>query len=476
MQPSPAPFERQPGAAARALPPSYQRREPAKTALYQIVTDNLEQFLADARERTEHGAGYPRFVERELERFLECGLLRNGFVRVRCASCADEKLVAFSCKGRGVCPSCTSRRMADAAAHLVDNVLPPAPYRQWVISFPRRVRFLLARDHRLLSNVLGLYLRKIFAWQRRRARRLGVEEPMCGAVTFCQRFGSLLNLNCHFHSILPDGVFTAVGDEVQLVPLPPPWPDDLDRLLRQIARATEALIGRRITDESADDAPDLLAHEQARTIQTTLFPSGAAPNSERSRRRVAAVAGYSLHADRFVDTGDRDALERLCRYGARAPIANTRLSIDDSGNAVLALRRPLRDGRTQLTFTPRELLRRLATLIPPPRKNLTRYHGVFAPAHPFRSAVVPAGRAPEQPDRPTQPDDPKPATTNRLPWAQLLRRTFAIDVLRCTRCAQPMTIIAVIPQSPAADAILDHLGLETADPRATGPPVTRAPA
>jgi hypothetical protein len=78
MQPAPAPFERHPGAAARGLPPSYQRRVPAKTALYQIVNDNLEPFLADARERTEHGAGYPRFVERELERFLECGLLRNG--------------------------------------------------------------------------------------------------------------------------------------------------------------------------------------------------------------------------------------------------------------------------------------------------------------------------------------------------------------------------------------------------------------
>jgi hypothetical protein len=47
---------------------------------------------------------------------------------------------------------------------------------------------------------------------------------MCGAVTFCQRFGSLLNLHCHFHSLLPGGVFVSNGDDVRFVPTPPPWP------------------------------------------------------------------------------------------------------------------------------------------------------------------------------------------------------------------------------------------------------------
>jgi hypothetical protein len=192
--------------------------------------------------------------------------------------------------------------------------------------------------------------RKLFAWQRRRARRLGVQQPMCGAVTFCQRFGSLLNLNCHFHSILPDAVFAAEGDTVRFIALPPPWPDDIDRLLRQIARAIEALIDRRMRDR-ASDPPDLLAHEQARVTQTTTFKP-AASDHNRSHKRLAFVAGYSLHAERWVDVEHRDALERLCRYGARAPIANTRLSIADNGNAVLALRRPLRDGRTQLTSPP----------------------------------------------------------------------------------------------------------------------------
>ncbi len=102
--------------------------------------------------------------------------------------------------------------MTTTAAHLVDRVLPTAPYRRWVLSLPRQVRFLLARDHGLLGEVVGIFLRKVFAWQRRRARSQGIAKPHTGDVTFVQRFGSLLNLKCHAHALLPVGVFATGGD------------------------------------------------------------------------------------------------------------------------------------------------------------------------------------------------------------------------------------------------------------------------
>ena len=104
--------------------------------LHAVVRDHLEGFLADARARSAHGYGVPRHVARELRNYLACGVLAHGFCRVRCADCGFDRLVAFSCKGRAVCPSCRGRRMADAAAHLVDRVLPRAPYRQPVPRAP----------------------------------------------------------------------------------------------------------------------------------------------------------------------------------------------------------------------------------------------------------------------------------------------------------------------------------------------------
>ena len=86
------------------------------------------------------GVSLPHFVREEFEAYLKCGRVEYGFLRVKCDACRQEKLVAFSCKRRGFCPSCGARRMAETAAHLVEHVLPEQPIRQWVLSFasPRR--------------------------------------------------------------------------------------------------------------------------------------------------------------------------------------------------------------------------------------------------------------------------------------------------------------------------------------------------
>ncbi|MGH8503998.1 MAG: transposase zinc-binding domain-containing protein [Gammaproteobacteria bacterium] len=116
----------QPAPAGRRV--HYERRRPEETTLYQLVQEYLETFLAQVELET--GAELPEFVKEEFDAFLECGILAHGFLRLRCADCAHEKLVAFSCKRRGFCPSCGARRMVETAAHLVDHVIPRVPVRQ----------------------------------------------------------------------------------------------------------------------------------------------------------------------------------------------------------------------------------------------------------------------------------------------------------------------------------------------------------
>ncbi len=97
------------------------------------MRENLETLLANAHEQ---GAPVARFVERELRAYLDCGILARGFLRLHCDACGHDRLLAFSCKGRGLCPSCGGRRMAEIAAHLVNCVLPEVPVRQWVLTLP----------------------------------------------------------------------------------------------------------------------------------------------------------------------------------------------------------------------------------------------------------------------------------------------------------------------------------------------------
>jgi len=71
------------------------------------------------------------------------------------------------------------------------------------------MRFRLAADRQLLTALLGIFLRTVFAWQRRRGRALGIVGGQTGAITFLQRFGSAMNLNPHLHAVVPDGLFVA---------------------------------------------------------------------------------------------------------------------------------------------------------------------------------------------------------------------------------------------------------------------------
>lgn len=90
-------------------------REPERGALHRVLLRHLQTFLARAGEPAE--PGLPAFVRRELYRYLDCGILANAFARMHCTRCGRDELVAFSCKGRGFCPSCCARRMAETAMH-----------------------------------------------------------------------------------------------------------------------------------------------------------------------------------------------------------------------------------------------------------------------------------------------------------------------------------------------------------------------
>ena len=454
--PAPLPavvYEREPGAASRPLPPGYRRREPEQTVLHAVVREHLETFLADARAASPSGAGYPAFVEKELRRYLSCGLLPNAFARLRCPKCGAERLVPGACHGR-LCPSCSGRRMADTAAHLVDRVLPAVPYRQWVLTFPWPLRLPLARDAAFLSAALGLFRRTLFAWQRRRGRDQGIADGHPGAITFLQRFGSALNLHPHCHTLTPDGLFVgdpAPGARLEFVALPPPTDDDVAFLATRLVQRLAALLERRRA-ASDDDLPpddDEQAHLHAALAQATWVPRDATaavlPADALRKPLCASVDGLNLHAARAVAADDREGLEQLCKYGLRAPFAVDRFFRDPDGRVGYRLPKPWPNpqGCTELHLEPQALLRRLAALLPPPYFNLVRYSGVFANRSRYRICLPPPP-LPEGTPASEPAADPPPVRPRRLPWAQLLRRTLEVDALTCWRCGVPMVVLAFL--------------------------------
>ena len=98
--------------------------------------------------------------------------------------------------------------MVETAALLVDYVLPHRPVRQWVLSCPYPLRFLLASQAHVMGKVLAIVNRAISTYL---INKVGfkVTEAHTDAVTLTQRFGLALNLNLHFHALFIDGVFSS---------------------------------------------------------------------------------------------------------------------------------------------------------------------------------------------------------------------------------------------------------------------------
>ena len=472
------------GGPAGAKPKLYNPRHPERTLLHQTIAEHFETWFELASAGQFDGQGYhhtPKpYVRQAFRKYLECGIFAHGFARAWCDDCGHDYFVAYSCKGRGVCPSCNTRRMAETAAHLTDHVFPRLPVRQWVLSVPKRLRYFMQRDWAVLGMVLRIFLRVI-------AQSLSANCPSAadvnkaaqhiGAVAFIHRFGSSLNGHVHFHVCAVDGVF----EEVPGIVFHPARAIDETAVAQVQAtlrkRILRAFVGRGLLESC--DAKEMLGYQHS---------------------------GFSVDAGVCIEAHDRAALERLLRYCARPPFAMDRLRKEGAALVYRCAKQhsePTSDKRgarvDELHLTPLELIDRIAALVPPPRTHRHRYFGVLAPNSPHRAAVT-ALATPAQPAKQVVvqtepattgegapgvtrlgqaiPPTPEPAPPKRSKahylWAVLIARIYEVFPLLCPLCGGQMRLIAFITEGMQIRKILDHIGVDSEPPHispARGPPL-----
>ena len=426
-------------------------REPQKDVLYQVLQTNLNDFLA-----TVDGDRLPAHVVDELRAYLTCGDFAAGAACFACASCNARTFVPFSCKRRGFCHSCCGRRMADGAARLVDQVLPTIPYRQWVLTVPIPVRYLVLARRALVPKILAIFLRVVFGHLRRKAAEAGITATQVGAISVEQRFGEGARCHWHIHALLPDGVFGVAADSLPFHRVAAPTREELAALVVTLRKRLMRLLGRHGLDpEQVDEQVaqgDLLAGWQAAALtgritvgpragwQVTRIGGQPVAMAPRGKGLCADADGVNLHAGVHVPAGQPQRLERLLCYLLRPPLVRERLSLLPDGRVMLRLKRPYADGTEALLLSPHDLIARLCALIPPPRVHLIHYSGVFAPHAALRRQVVPQmdtladedQRLADQSLAPAELARTKASRHRRLSWAELMKRTWGLDVLACS--------------------------------------------
>lgn len=470
----------------------YKRREPEKSQFYQLIQANLNTFL---HQREQENKPVPSYVQKQFNNFLKCGILAHGFLRLECEKCKTEHLVAFSCKSR-LCPSCLARRMTETAIHLTENVIPEVKMRQYVLTFPTPIRLLLARNENILAHLCQKAIRCIQEFIIQNTARNN--DAHTGSVLFIQRFGSSLNLNIHFHILFMDGVYeTKSTDRIKFYQQPKITNLKLTKLLNTIIQKTiKFLLKQKIVTEEEGtcllnentlaeflNPHDLVLEAETASVQNIIafgtnkgqpvkryrLGQSLLPTKEASSPSELCIQkdGFSLHALRVVKKEQRDRLLHLIQYMIRPPIAEDRLTILPNGQIKIALKNAWADGTYAIELSQLEFLEKILAILPPPFFHEVRYYGIFAANATLRKKIV----------RQNSEDDiiydsfiPN-GTKNKkyIPWSVLLKKTFALDILRCPKCGNRMWIWEIVEDHREIDATLFVLGLP-ADPPRPDPP------
>jgi hypothetical protein len=394
--------------------------------LWGLLDTLYERVKGSWEERFERQYGFWRgLADEAVARYLDCGVWDNGFARVRCRECPQEFLVAFSCKGRGLCPSCGAKRAAELAAFLMDEVVEDVGHAQWVFTVPKMLRVYFLYHRELLGELSRAAAQTV---KELLAAAAGEEKGFRpGVVAVVQTFGDRANFHPHVHALVTRGGWTEDGEWI-----PVPYVDEgaAEELFRH---KVLGLLRRR----------GLLSQER---IELLL-----------SWRR----SGFSVHNRVYAHPGDGRDFEALVRYMMRSPVSLTRLRFTPGAKEVVYARKGGHDGSKpgeEERVDADEFVARVLVQIPDPRRHLVRYYGAYSNRSRGQRCKAEAQLQASSPGEAEEPVPPSPERAAlRRRWANLIRRVYEVDPLVCPRCGAEMRVIGFITEPKVITRILDHI-------------------
>jgi hypothetical protein len=468
------------------------RPRSATNDLKEIVEDSMEELFGVWEDRFRERYGpLPERVRTLLERFVRCGDLHFGFLRLRCVNpdCKKrgERLVSFSCKSRHLCPSCGQRRAIQWAERMVEVLLPVVPYRQLVFTIPIALRKAFLFDRSLYGELCRIAYASTRDYLRERARSFpGRSKAAPAMVVSPQSHGDLLTHNPHVHSICSLGLFRSDGVYLSM--------EDVD------FSGLEAVFRERFFS--------LMLRRQKVRPETL------------ERMRSWEHSGFNVDFARRIDATDRAGLQGLLSYMERAPVSLRRLTYLDDGTVHYQGTKfhPRLNTDHQL-LSPVEFLAHLVHHVLLRYEVSSRCYGAISTT--FRrklgwlrdppvdepppellspSALPGALPAPSPcllpcgqtsllaPTLSPQEEDSEFARGRRRGWAKLISKVWLEDPSLCASCQQPMKIISAInspEQDDVIERVLRHMKLwdppwqrqrrARAPPPSTGPPPYQSP-
>ncbi len=396
----------------------YRPRKAQDSAYYQCVEDNFEtlESRSGGNERFSKQYGFFRpYVRQVIYRFLDCGILHNGFARVKCGECGHEYLLAFSCKRRHFCPSCHQKRVVEFGEWLCEEVLKAVPHRHFTFSIPKILRRYFLYDRKLLSHLsrcgwesLKAFFKEVVPVKDPVLR--GKEDAVPGATIAIQSFGDFLQFNPHLHILCSDGCFCEDG----IFKVAPRFhTKTLEEIFRH--KVFKMLLSKgKITEE----------------LIWMLM------NWRHS--------GFNVFCGPRIQPGEEKAMENLARYIIRASFSQERMSYLPEESKV---NYQSKDGKQEKDFDALEWIAAMCSHVPNKGEQMVRYYGYYSNvSRGKRKKRNHDGLIHNVPEPVEGPDlsGEESSKEYRRNWARLIQKIYEVDPLTCPKCSGKMKIISVI--------------------------------
>ena len=375
----------------------YRRRKPQYTPYYRCIEDYYEEFKRVYDRRFSQKYGYLRsHIEKVIYQYLDCGILHNGFARIRCGSCGHENILAFSCKRRHFCPSCHAKRCVEFGEFLCKSILKKVPHRHFVFSIPKILRKYFLFDRNLLKNLSRISWETVKDYYRGTCRKDGGSPA---AVSVIQTFGDFLSFNPHIHILAADGCFC--HDGFFYVPSIDIDTESIEKLF--IHRVFKLLLSKGLITEGTIELITSWRH-----------------------------SGFSVYCGNRVSQKDAGSTENLARYIIRASFSQERMKYYPERPMVTY---QSKYGRQVAEYDPLEWMAALISHIPDRGAQTVRYYGAYS--------NLTRGRLKKEDSQPEYHiiEDDFYRGLNRS-WARLIQKIYEVDPLTCPHCGGKMKIIA----------------------------------
>jgi len=410
--------------------PAHRFRRFGGGAFYRVLADHWQHFVEVYERRFERTCGKLRgVVQRVVERFMDCGNPLNGLAHVTC-ECGRDFWIPFSCKCRGICPSCQARFAAEWAEWLADTLLEPVVHRHVTFTIPKILRPYFRYNRKLMNGLSRAAHRAVYQYIE---FFLGPGFTP-GMVAVRQWFGRASRFHPHLHCLIAQGAWS---QDRQFTPL---FIWDADK----IRELFEVEVFRFLREAG------LLTQQRLDLIKSWRH------------------SGFNVHLERSLHPSDPEETKQLGRYLLRAPVAQNRLEYDRENQSVTL---DTGDGQG-VCLDVLDFIARVVVQIPDKYERSTVYYGIYSNASKLRQEN--GARQAEQAaqDQGEPPQDFRNKKKTRLRWAQLMDKIWREDPLLCQHCGAQMRIVAFVTSPDNLGRILDHLDFKHAD---RPPPKYRAP-